>query len=220
MENKGKIKNGYKKVRNQIKEGLSMIKYKHGVLLGRFQPIHNGHLKVINQMAEECENVLILVNGKEGTLRNPFPNNEVLSWIYWVTNQENLDIQVLSDLRHEGNKKSLYQWGDYLYLNIVCRLGTTDFVFYYNDDISEWFRPEIREHIKVVQIPKDDISATKVRKAILERDVQAFIRMVPESLHQEFIKMYKLLTKVVKNPKPDTSLIEDNPWLESIFKES
>lgn len=197
-----------------------MAKYKHGVFLGRFQPIHNGHLKVIKQMAEECENATILINGKEGTLRNPFPNDEVYNWIYyWAADYENLDIQVLFDLRHEGNKESLYQWGDYLYLNIVGSLGTTDFVFYYNDDISEWFRPEIREHIKVVQVPRDDISATKVRKAILERDVQAFIRMVPINLHPEFIKMYKLLTEVVKNPKPDTSLIEDNPWLESIFKE-
>jgi nicotinamide mononucleotide adenylyltransferase len=39
-----------------------MEKYKWGVFLARTQPLHNGHILIIEKMTNECENVLI-ING-------------------------------------------------------------------------------------------------------------------------------------------------------------
>ena len=52
-------------------------KIKHGVIVGRFQPIHNGHVKFINEVLEKVEKLTIFVGSANisGSLKNPFTFN-------------------------------------------------------------------------------------------------------------------------------------------------
>jgi len=45
-----------------------------GLFIGRFQPFHNGHLHVIKQMLEECDEIVIGIGSanSEITEKNPF----------------------------------------------------------------------------------------------------------------------------------------------------
>src|SRR5918994_658551 len=49
-----------------------------GVVIGRFQPFHNGHLLLIRQILRECNEVLIVVGSAQRnyTIANPFTAGE------------------------------------------------------------------------------------------------------------------------------------------------
>ena len=49
--------------------------YKNGLVIGRFDPVHIGHNKLINESLKRCERTLVLVGSAQesGTLRNPLP---------------------------------------------------------------------------------------------------------------------------------------------------
>ena len=48
-------------------------KFKCGLYVGRFQPLHIGHTSIIDRMLEECEEVIVAVGSAQesGTERNP-----------------------------------------------------------------------------------------------------------------------------------------------------
>ncbi len=50
------------------------MKYSQGVLIGRFQPLHKGHIAVIEFALEHCEKLLVFIGSaqEEKTERNPY----------------------------------------------------------------------------------------------------------------------------------------------------
>ena len=75
------------------------------VVLGRFQPFHNGHAAmIINAEAYRLENFpelkLIIAVGssnKPQTLKNPWSESERMEMIlYWLDNEANIDAKVVS----------------------------------------------------------------------------------------------------------------------------
>ena len=51
---------------------------RRGVMIGRFQPFHNGHLILVRQILKECNEVLIVVGSAQSnyTFANPFTAGE------------------------------------------------------------------------------------------------------------------------------------------------
>ena len=60
-----------------------MKKYKCGLYVGRFQPLHVGHTSIISKMFDECEVVIVAVGSAQesGTVRNPFDFATRSRWI-------------------------------------------------------------------------------------------------------------------------------------------
>ena len=54
------------------------MKNKFGVFVGRFQPLHSGHMIIINKALEECENLIVFVGSSKTsrTIKNPFTFEE------------------------------------------------------------------------------------------------------------------------------------------------
>jgi len=54
-----------------------------GLLLGRYQPFHNGHIEVVKKILEECDLLVITVGSAQDshTKENPFTGGERLSMI-------------------------------------------------------------------------------------------------------------------------------------------
>jgi bifunctional NMN adenylyltransferase/nudix hydrolase len=54
------------------------FKYKVGVYIGRFQPIHLGHLETIEVMAKTCEKIIISIgsSNRPKTIENPWTQHE------------------------------------------------------------------------------------------------------------------------------------------------
>jgi len=53
------------------------------LLIGRFQPFHNGHLEVVKKILGECEGIIIAIGSSQysHTKENPFTGGERLSMI-------------------------------------------------------------------------------------------------------------------------------------------
>lgn len=102
-----------------------------GVFLSRMQPLHVGHLGMIDKALSENDKVIILIgsSNKNGTTRNPIGIdvrreilNEELENKYGK-NYERIIIKELPDWSSEDDIASNLEWGRYLYYNIVsaCR---------------------------------------------------------------------------------------------------
>jgi nicotinamide-nucleotide adenylyltransferase len=55
-----------------------MIKYKRGLVIGRFQPFHNGHLELIKQIMNECEELVVVIGSAQFNYlaKDPFTAGE------------------------------------------------------------------------------------------------------------------------------------------------
>lgn len=49
-------------------------KYRHAMMVGRFQPLHVGHIRLIDRMLVECERITIVIGSSQefSTQKNPF----------------------------------------------------------------------------------------------------------------------------------------------------
>ena len=179
---------------------------KTGVILARFQPVHNGHLQLILKAVEENDLVLVIIGSIDKlNARNPIPwtirkemVEEAIADTFLVQgHKEKIKVVELPDLSDESDNS--HDWGFYLYSFIVSQTKEPNFTIYYSDGfeiITSWFpgfllRNNVSLSLLARNTCEDGISATEVRELILngrlsEKDV------VPESVYKrrETIKAF------------------------------
>lgn len=155
---------------------------KTGVILARFQPIHNGHLQLISKAVQENDAVLVIIGSIDKlNVRNPIPwtirkelveeaiNNHLLAH-----DEKNIvKVVELPDLSDESDNS--HDWGFYLYSFIVSQTMEPNFTIYYSDGfeiITSWFpgfllRNNVSLSLLARNTCKEGISATEVREMIL-----------------------------------------------------
>lgn len=176
---------------------------KVGVILSRCQPLHKGHLEMINKALAENDKVLFIIGSadKSGTERNPFSIsyriNMFRTALDFADDKSRISYMTLNDWSSDTDipkqdnitgviaDASLVnkEWGMYLYYNIVNHIGQKDFTFYYNDDtslVSAWFPDFIKNRITVNNSTRlDDISSSAIRTAIRNGDKDYVKKCVP-----------------------------------------
>ena len=146
-----------------------MKKYKLGMYLGRFQPFHDGHKYIVDQMLEECEEVVIVVGSadKMGTTQNPFPAWERINMIGMVYRNKPVHIVALPDRNTISNDN---KWGQYV-LEFLDGLNLMPDVIYQGNEVERntWYADY---NIPVINISRliVPISATLIRAAIVEKN--------------------------------------------------
>lgn len=203
----------------QYKEGvINMLKY--GVFLARFQPLHHGHLYMIEKALKENDRVLVVLGSenKNGMIRNPFSIELRKEWLYNSLSdksyKDRCDVITLPDWSTETDDKQLSQWGHYLYYNIVANIGQKKFAIYYNDSIDiikSWFDDEIKDNIEIRHSERaaifDTLSATKIRQAILDDNMKYLMDHLPLPVLKDLKFMKDVLSSIRENPKEDFSMI-------------
>lgn len=188
---------------------------KTGIVLARLQPIHNGHLELIEQACDENDKVFVFVSSADKfNQRNPIPINlrlemakeaiETVAGRY----QPKMDVHIipLDDLTDESDNS--HDWGFYLYSKIVTETGTPNFTIYYSDGfeiITTWFPSFIlRNNVSLKLIARgatcSGISATKVRSLIEAENWDELKNWVPDSVfaRKETLKQHIDLAKLIK----------------------
>ena len=97
--------------------------YKLGLVLGRYNHIHNGHVEIINQSITLCEKTLILIGSAQecGTIRNPFKLETRKKAIKEIFNTEDVIIGELKDYTNENDIST--KWGKYILDNLKKEYG-------------------------------------------------------------------------------------------------
>lgn len=178
---------------------------KVGVILSRCQPLHNGHIKMINKALLENDKVLFIIGSadKSYTERNPFSISYRINMFKLaldnVVDKTRVNFITLRDLSSDdsipkqSNKDGVVddallvnkEWGMYLYYNIVNAIGQKDFTFYYNDDsslVSAWFPNFIWNRITISSSFRlNNISSSAIRDALRNEDKEYLKKCLPYS---------------------------------------
>ena len=181
-----------------------------GVILARLQPIHNGHLELIKKAHKENDDVYVFVGSADKfNKRNPIPISTRLELTkkailesllnanpddFEISSNcideslENTHVHVvpLDDLDDENNNS--HEWGFYLYSKIVTETHEPNFTIYYSDGfeiITTWFpgfilRNNVSLSLLARNSVKNGISATAVRKMIVDGDDENLKKSVPK----------------------------------------
>lgn len=192
---------------------------KTGVFLSRMQPLHIGHLGIIEKALEENEQVIILIGSKnkKETIRNPLDIKlrreileEAIEEKFKEEERARIIISELPDWSMETDIGSNLEWGRYLYYNIVSLGEQKSFSFYFSDDkqiIENWFEDMLSSRITFRLFERDNmfeaVSSTKIRNAILNGDTKYISKSCPNAVLKRLDKIKETIEKVYKDPKSD-----------------
>lgn len=155
-----------------------------GVILARFQPIHNGHLALIKKASQENDDVHVFIGSADKfNERNPIPinmRNDLAMHAIVEAGIKNCTLHWLDDLSDESDNS--HDWGFYLYSKIVTEIQQSNFTIYYSDGfeiITSWFpgfilRNNVSLSLLARNATEDGISATKVREMIINDDINLY----------------------------------------------
>lgn len=199
------------------------MKEKIGVFLSRVQPLHKGHLGMIDKALSENDKVIILIGSanKEGTIRNPIGiklRREILEEAifdeYGEKYKNVIKIKELPDWSTETDIDSNLEWGRYLYYNVVAEAEKREFTMYFSDEpeiIENWFQDEeIKSRVTLKIFERDEmfeaVSSTKIRNAFLNNDEEYIKRSVPNAVIRRFDIIKDIMDKVYTKPLEDQGL--------------
>tara|TARA_Y100000590_G_scaffold467922_1_gene648605 strand:- start:9204 stop:9707 length:504 start_codon:yes stop_codon:yes gene_type:complete len=133
-----------------------------GILVGRFQPLHKGHIQAIEYAKNNSEKLFIIVGSaeKSNQKRNPFSFEERKRMIDLALKgkklQKNISIVPINDANNHP------EWIE----SIKNTIGEYNIIFT-NDELTERLFKE--DETKVINIPlidRNELSATEVRKRL------------------------------------------------------
>ncbi len=195
-----------------------------GVFLSRMQPLHVGHLGIIEKALNENEKIIILIGSKnkKETIRNPLDINlrykilkEALEEKFTEEERKRITVSCLPDWSMETDISSNLEWGRYLYYNIVSLCEQKKFCLYFSDDksiIEKWFEDILKKRITFRLFERDNmydaVSSTKIRQAFLDNDVEYIKKSCPNAVVKRFDEIKEIIEKVNKNPQKDFAMEE------------
>lgn len=199
---------------------------KVGVILARLQPVHKGHLALIEKSIKENDETYIFVGSADkfnernpipiglriqllrGAIEESFPD---FQWrpVYnlYGDGERTITIVPLDDLTDETQND--HEWGFYLYSNIVSASGSANFTMYYSDGfeiITSWFpgfilRNNVSLNLIARNTMEEGICATAVRNAIENDDVELLNKYVTKNVLdlRETIAQHIKISHMVKS---------------------
>ena len=161
-------------------------KFKFGLILGRFQTIHNGHVQLIEICRELCDKTLILIGSAQesGTVRNPYDINLRKKAIKMLYDDADVIVDGINDMTNEND--ICVEWGRYILNNIKEKYNELPDLMVYGKDESRkgWFSDEDSKLISelIVSRKNIEISATELRKLLVENNKKEWQKYVPEAI--------------------------------------
>lgn len=170
-------------------------KYGLGIIVGRFQVLHLGHVDMIDRAIDLCEEVGILIGSSQesGTLKNPLTYEkrcEVIHQIYG----DRVKTFPLPDIG-VGNVSA---WGDYVLENVKNLFGKLPDVMVSGEEDRRTSWLDDNSGIDEVFVPKTiDISASQMIQYLIEDDRASWEKYIDPRLYP----MYEELKQIVNVSK-------------------
>lgn len=175
-------------------------KFELGLVLGRFQHLHKGHIEIIEISRKLCKKTMILIGSEQesGTLRNPYlfeTRKNVISKIY---DEEDVIISGLKDMTNEND--ICFEWGKYILENVEKIYGKKPDLMIYGKDESRkgWFSEEDSKNFSEMIIARNkiEISATKLREYLVQDEKEKWKQYVPEKIWDMYEELREELLKI------------------------
>ena len=153
-----------------------------GLMMGRFQPFHLGHLDLVRQILKECDEVIIVVTSSQFNYldKDPFTAGERIEMIHNSLKESDVDLTRCIILAIE-NQFNIATWSSYL----KSMLPQFDKVYSGNEYVKMLLGDSKIEVVKPVFLNREQYNATEVRSMIISDG--SWERLVPLAV-SEFIK--------------------------------
>lgn len=181
-----------------------------GIIIGRFQPLHDGHKEIIRKAKKLCDKLLIVVGSSNvaRTIKNPWTYTERRDVIQAFLNREGLDFEDAQIIPINDYKYSDTQW--MLDVQEIANLHATygkKILFGFDkqgNDYLKWF-PQYGFHNIESTI---DINATDIRSAMMKFPTgmtAAFLKLtIPEDVQADYEYFKKEKAQFANYPYPET----------------
>lgn len=175
------------------------MKYKVGMVLGRFQPIHNGHLSIIQRALEDCEKVILIVGSAQesGTEQNPLSLLDRTQLIIRSLrgNMKRIEIFPIADREDIAADAS---WGEYV-LETLEKAGIDkpEAVYVGGGEHREDWYTSVGLDVVITDRNITPISSTQIRTAIKEDNYDFFC----EAMHPNTWRLFNSLKKILLETK-------------------
>lgn len=174
-----------------------MKKYKCGLYIGRFQPLHVGHTHIIAKMLEECETVIVAIGSSQEyhTKRNPIPfvMRRIFILECFPTFEGRLHIVPVPDREKVSNDAS---WGDYVFEKIYNQCELVPDVIYEGEEVERttWYD---NLNVDIIKVPRTiiPISATEIREKLIAGDEEVVRNYIPYGIRHRVEYIQKELEK-------------------------
>jgi nicotinamide-nucleotide adenylyltransferase len=135
-----------------------------GLMMGRFQPFHLGHLDLIQQILKECDEVIILVTSAQFNYleKDPFTAGERIEMIHNSLKESDIDLNKCIILSLE-NQFNIATWSSYL----KSMLPHFDRVYSGNEYVKMLLKDSNIEVTTPVFLDRQNYSGTKIRSMMI-----------------------------------------------------
>jgi nicotinamide-nucleotide adenylyltransferase len=153
-----------------------------GLMMGRFQPFHLGHLELVKQILNDCDEVIIALTGSQFNYieKDPFTSGERIEMIHQTLKENNIDLGICYIVAIE-NQFNVATWASYL----KSSLPHFDKVYSGNDYVIMLLADSGYTVVTPKFFDREQYNATKIRQTIAN-DGQ-WEKLVPSSV-SEIIK--------------------------------
>ncbi len=173
-----------------------------GLMMGRFQPFHLGHLDLARQILKECNEVIILVTSSQFNYleKDPFTAGERIEMIHNSIKESDVDLTRCIILAIE-NQFNIATWSAYL----KSMLPRFDRVYSGNEYVKMLLADSDIEVIKPEFLDREKFNATKIRSMIVL--AENWEQLVPSAV-SDFIKKINAKNRLDIISKSDTKPTE------------
>ncbi len=140
------------------------MKYKRGIIIGRFQPFHNGHKFLIEEALKQCKKIIIGIGNAEGKgENNPLDWRERKKILEKFVDSEKIKERVLMIIPLVNNPS------DQIWLeNLIKQTGSVDVVIGNNEWVNGIFENAKIPAIRPGHLDRERLEGTKIRGLIRE----------------------------------------------------
>lgn len=135
-----------------------------GLMMGRFQPFHLGHLELTKQILSECDEVVIAITSSQFNYleKDPFTAGERIEMIHNALNESGLDLSRCFIVGIE-NQFNIATWASYL----KAALPHFDKVYSGNEYVQMLLADSGIEVVPPKFLDRPQYNATRIRKMII-----------------------------------------------------
>ncbi len=153
-----------------------------GLMMGRFQPFHLGHLELVKQILDECDEVIIALTGSQFNYieKDPFTSGERIEMIHQTLKENDIDLGLCYIVAVE-NQFNVATWASYL----KSSLPHFDKVYSGNDYVVMLLADSGYTVVTPKFFNRELYNATKIRQMIANDE--QWKKLVPSSV-SEIIK--------------------------------
>ena len=155
-----------------------------GLMIGRFQPFHLGHLELAKIILSECNELIVCITSLQFNYleKDPFTAGERIQMIHDSLKEGNIDLSRCYVLAIE-NQFNIATWASYL----CSSLPKFDRVYSGNDYVRMLLSDSGLEVIKPAFLDREKYNATLIRKLISEDS--DWEKLVPKAVSTQIKKI-------------------------------